>query len=145
MKKIVFSKIFEPNKTTDKKEIYSYIEEFIKTNSDKYSWKVGENKCECIITPKNIWLQPSILDYCGEIDAQTLKSKHKIIITMDVKLNQWFWIDLVILVIVSIFIPDILILLILVSIYFLYRRLTYRYYFFNGLESYLNERFEGWE
>ena len=144
MKKIVFSEIVEPNKMIDKKEIYSYIEAFIKTHSEKYSLKVGENICECIITPKDILYQPSLLNYYGEIHAQTLKSKHKITITMDVKLNHWFWIDLIIIVILSFFMPDYLIIIIPLVVYVLNRHLTHRYYFFSGLERYLNERFEGW-
>ena len=144
MKKNVFSEIFEPDKAIDEKEIYSYIEAFIKTHSEKYSMKVGENKHECTITPKDIFYQGALLDYYGEIDTQTLKSKHKITITLDVRPNYWFWIDLVILVIISTFIPDLLILFSLLFIFVLIKNLVHRYYFFSKLKPYLNERFEGW-
>ena len=145
MKKIIFSEIVEPDKMIDKKEIFSYIEEFIKTHSEKYSWKAAENKCECNITPRDIFFQPSPVDYYGEIDTQTLKSKHKIIIMMDSKLNKWFWIDLVIIVISTAILPELTIFIIGFFIYSLNKHSTFRYYFFSGLKRFLNEKFEGWE
>jgi hypothetical protein len=143
MKKTVFSEIIESDK--DQKEIYSYIKEFIKTNSDQYVWEPNKNETKYKITPKDLFFQGSIIDYCGEIDMQTLKSKRKISITMDFTFNLTFLIDLGILVFMSIYFPVLLYLFIPLMIFIFSKNLTARYYFFSGLKRHINHRLEGWK
>ena len=143
MKTTVFSEIIESDK--DQKEIYSYIKEFIKTNSDQYVWEPNKNETKYKITPKDLFFQGSIIDYYGEIDMQTLKSKRKISITMDFTFNLTFLIDLGILVFMSIYFPVLLYLFIPLMIFIFSKNLTARYYFFSGLKRHINHRLEGWK